>query len=302
MYNKKLKADLLCEIVRFETMYPEEYRFIYDKGLTPRDKSSKITSTWMSYKEDFKYRRMLRNSNIILQMVDMRRYIPFVQAVIKCRDTCSMEIPSMLINLQKLGNMLDNLSVCADTVRNFSADSKDGIVKNFENVAFNGNLESVCDLLAGIKKLFQTLSNPDYSVIPTDIFKPDEVTEIFNAMKGNLKSTHNRMNEISSEGCLDYDTDSAYDTYDEEITVDTFSDLDFYRKQFFVDELKGISRSTLSIHEMFNGTSSIATVNLDYMLNNAIKVKQATELLHAEGGIIVEKYQALEQNVLSQED
>ena len=301
MYNKKLKADLLCEIVRFETMYPEEYRFIYDKGLNPRNRSSKITSTWMSYEEDFKYRRMLRNSNIILQMVDMRRYITFVQAVIKCRDTCSMEIPSMLINLQKLGNMLDNLSVCADTVRNFSADSKNGIVKNFENVAFNGNLESVCDLLAGIKKLFQTLSNPDYSVIPTDVFKPDEVTEIFNAMKGNLKSIHCRMNEISSEGCLDYDTDSAYDIYDEEITVDTFSDLDFYRKKFFVDELKGISRSTLSIHEMFNGTSSVASVNLDYMLNNAIKIKQATELLHADGESIVEKYQALEQSILSWE-
>ena len=301
MYDKKLKADLLCEIVRFETMYPEEYRFVYDKGLNPRNRSSKITSTWMSYEEDFKYRRMLRNSNIILQMVDMRRYIPFVQAVIKCRDACSMEIPSMLINLQKLGNMLDNLNVCIDTVRNFSADSKDKIAKNFENVTFNDNLESVCDLLVGIKKSFQTLSNPDYSVIPTDVFKPSEVIEIFSSIKAKLKSIHNRMNEISSEGWSECDIDSVYDTWNEEISVDTSSDLDFYKKQFFVDKLKGIGINVLSIHEMFNGTSSVASVNLDYMLNNAIKIKQATELLHADGESIVEKYQALEQSILSWE-
>lgn len=139
MVNKELVADLVSDIVKFKIMNPKIFNMVDDGGMIAANSLNRANLNWIASRYN---RNLISDLDIICHENDMKEHALFLEAMIKCADSQTIELCPTLSYFTNIEMHIKDLASTFNT----SKPTKETYIDDMENYDFRVDLDVAIDI------------------------------------------------------------------------------------------------------------------------------------------------------------
>lgn len=279
MINKELVADLVSDIVKFKIMNPKIFDMINNGGMRAVNPLNRANLYWIASRYN---RNLISDLGMVCIENDMKEYIPFLEAMIKCADSQTIELCPAISYFTNIEMHIDDLANTFNT----SKPTKETYLDDMENYDFRVDLDVAIDLSKGIVALVYT-TNPAFCLMADLNHLPPILSDekYYQTTIDNITATLSALDK-SIEDCMGWNNDYQITTRNRKT---------YYRRDIIREKLKVLRENVIDLKHYF-------TDGMEESFSRAIRSMrlkiEAAKLLAVEAENMLPKYTKLSEETI----
>lgn len=279
MVNKELVADLVSDIVKFKIMNPKIFDMINNGGMRAANPLNRANLNWIASRYN---RNLISDLNIVCTENDMKEHALFLEAIIKCADSQTIELCPALSYFTNIEMHISNLASTFNT----SKPTKETYIDDMENYDFRVDLDIAIDISKGIVGLIST-TDPAFCLMADLNHLPPILSDekYYQTTIDNITAT---LSALDNNVCNCMELNHDYQ-------ITTQNGKTYYRRNSIQQKLR-------SLRENIRGIKDYFTDGMERSFYKAIKSTklkiEAVKLLATESEKMLPKYTQLSEETL----